>query len=176
MNNRPIFTEKMTIEEFRKHYWYKTELQEICRRCKISPNGTKAELEQYIESFLLGNNPINVRERACKIRKSKHAAKEISLNTKLIEDGFKFNNEARKFFADYFKVKNFSFTKEMASALRVAEKNSDNNMTVADLIEIYINSKNKNRLNQSLEEKTYQWNNFVKDFNNDKDSKKFMIR
>lgn len=114
-----------------------------------------------------------MREEGCKKRKSKHIVKEISLNTKSIEDRFKFNNEARKFFADYFNVKNFSFTKEMASALRIAEKNNDNNITVADLIEIYINSKSKDRLNQSPEEKTYQWNNFVKDFNNDDDSKNF---
>lgn len=173
MNNRPIFTEKMTVEEFRKHYWYKTELQEICRKFKISPNGTKAELEEFIESFLLGNKPINVREEACKIRKSKHMTKEISPNTKLIGDGFKFNNEARQFFADYFNVKKFSFTKDMASALRNAEKNNDNNITVADLIEIYINSKGKNRPNKTLEQKTYQWNNFVKDFNDDEYSKKF---
>jgi hypothetical protein len=112
----------MTIKEFKKHYWYKTDLQEICRKYKISPNGTKAELEQYIESFILGNKPINAREEACKIRKSKHMAKEISLNTKLIGDGFKFNNEARQFFSDYFNVKKFSFTKEMASVLRIAEK------------------------------------------------------
>ena len=46
-------------------------------------------------------------------------------------------------------------------------------MTVADLIEIYINSKSGDKFNKSLEERTYKWNNFVKDFNNDESSKKF---
>lgn len=121
----------------------------------------------------MGYTPINLREESCKIRKSKHMIKEIYLNTKLIEGGFKFNNEARQFFADCFNVKKFSFTKEMASALRTAEKNNDNDMTVSGLIEIYINSKSRDKSNQSLEERTYQWNNFVKDFNNDESSKKF---
>lgn len=165
----------MTVEEFRKHYWYKLELQEICRKYKISSNGTKAELEQYIENFLSGHNSVNVSKKAHKIRYSKHITKKISVDMKLIEDGFKFNNEARNFFADYFNVKKFSFTKEMGTALRKAEKNNDTDMTVADLIEIYINSKSKNgnESRDSTEEKTYQWNNFVRDFNKDESSKKF---
>lgn len=175
LNNRPKFDEKMTVEEFRKHYWYKLELQEICRKYKISSNGTKAELEQYIENFLSGNNSIDTRKKAHKIRMSKHIAKKLSINTKLIEDGFKFNNEARNFFANYFNVKKFSFNKEMGLALRNAEKNNDTSMTVADLIEVYINSKSKNGNEScdSTEEKTYQWNNFVRDFNKDESSKKF---
>ncbi|WP_376769038.1 hypothetical protein [Clostridium psychrophilum] len=28
----------MTVEEFKMHYWYKSELQELCRKYKISSN------------------------------------------------------------------------------------------------------------------------------------------
>ena len=141
MNARSIFTQKMTVKEFNKHYWYKTELQEICRNYKISPNGTKAEIEQNIKGFLIGDKTVNEREESSKIRKTNHTTMELSLDTKLIDDGFKFNDKARKFFADYFNIKKFSFTKEMASAVRIAKKNKDYNMKVADLINIYENRK-----------------------------------
>ncbi|MGN9165083.1 SAP domain-containing protein [Tissierellaceae bacterium HCP3S3_D8] len=173
MEGRPIFTQEMTVEEFEKHYWYKTELQSICRKHKIPSNGTKAELEHYIKEFLLGNHPINIREECSKIRKATYSTDDISLDTKLIQDGFKFNNRARKFLAEYFKMESFSFTKEMASALRNAERNKDYDMTVADLISVYENKKDFNEMKKSVEEKTYQWNNFVKDFNNDERSKNF---
>ncbi|NGQ95137.1 hypothetical protein G3578_08150 [Brevibacillus sp. SYP-B805] len=55
--------------------------------------------------------------------------------------GFKFNRTARAFFQAYYGVKRFSLTKEMAAALREAEKRRDYEMTVADLIEVYERSR-----------------------------------
>lgn len=53
---------------------------------------------------------------------------------KLIGSGFSFNNEARRWFANYFGVKNFSFKKEMAIIKRKAEAEDDTKITVRDLI------------------------------------------
>ena len=90
----------------------------------------------------------------------------------MIQDGFKFDHIARKFFCDYFNVKKFSFTKEMAATLRNAEKNNDLEITVKDLIEVYLDSK-KNPTKKIItnEDKTYQWNNFLKEFHKDKKTK-----
>ena len=33
--NRPEFSTSMSVSEFNKYYWYKEELQEICRRYQI---------------------------------------------------------------------------------------------------------------------------------------------
>ena len=173
MCNRPIFSKNLSIEDFKKYYWYKTELQKICRDNKLPTQGTKAELEEYIENFLLGKECINKRKVLDNIRKNK-VLTNITLDTKLIEDGFKFNNESRKFFSDYFGVDKFSFTKEMASTLRQAERDNNLNITVKDLIDIYINAKNKtNTQIQEKEEETYQWNNFVKEFCKDEKSNMF---
>ena len=130
MDKKTIFTDKMTVAEFNLHYWYKAELQDICRRHGLSPDGTKAELEQAIRAFISDEVHNNERAKTTRMRKSAVSRNPVSLQTRLINDGFKFNDEARKFFADYFGVAKFSFTKAMAVALREAEKNQDFEMTV----------------------------------------------
>ncbi|GAQ00262.1 hypothetical protein NBRC111452_55 [Companilactobacillus farciminis] len=54
MPNRPQFDSKMNSEVFISFYWYKTELQQICREYKLPSYGTKAELTDYIVKFLDG--------------------------------------------------------------------------------------------------------------------------
>ncbi|GGB36061.1 hypothetical protein GCM10011409_11850 [Lentibacillus populi] len=158
------FHPDMTIKEFEQHYWYKEDLKRICREHNLSSHGIKAELEDRIKGFLQGEIVPDKRKQSSGQRKRKSPA-EISLDTKLIPDGFKFNQRARGFFKAYYKVSKFSFTKEMASALRDAERRSDQDMTVADLIAIYENGKRIRTT--SPEDRTYQWNNFVRDFNSD---------
>lgn|SRR5690625_585591 len=163
---RPEFSEKMSIEKFETYYWYKDELKEICRTYQLPVSGTKAELEQYIKRFLAGKKVKDVREHNARIRKRSNPSNKVTLNMRLIPDGFKFNHEAREFFKDYYNVSKFSFTKHMAAALRKAEQTNDYEMTVADLIYVYESTKNK-PAKESAEEKTYEWNQFVKDFHKD---------
>ncbi|QEL82595.1 hypothetical protein DN407_29285 (plasmid) [Bacillus sp. JAS24-2] len=94
---------------------------------------------------------------------------EITLETKLIPEGFKFNQKAREFFVNYYNVPNFSFSKDVAVALREAERKGDFDMSVKDLIKFYEEGKKrkKNTRIDYPEERTYQWNNFVREFNKD---------
>lgn len=57
----------------------------------------------------------------------------------------------------------------MAIKLREIEIKQDETATIQDLIDAYFNS---TKIVNS-EEKTYEWNHFVKDFFNDENSKKF---
>lgn len=164
-NTRPCFSFELSIHEFEQHYWYKRELIEICRCNHIPAWGTKAELEQRIKKLLNGEEVISQRT-AGKAERMKKEMNELSLHTRLIPDGFKFNQLARDFFARYYKKEKFSFTKEMAAALREAEKQCNTEMTVADLIAIY---EGKRAIN-TIEERTYQWNNFVREFSKDPNS------
>ncbi|GIP24656.1 SAP domain-containing protein [Paenibacillus sp. J22TS3] len=168
---RPLFSKNITIQEFEMHYWYKEELVGICRELGLPSFGTKAELEIRIKNLLAGEASPDRRLVNTGVRK-KTELRELSLDTRLIPDGFKFNQTAREFFAKYYNKKKFSFTKEMAAALREAERLGDMEMTVADLIKIYEGEKPL----ASLEERTYQWNNFVKDFNKDARTKKIIDR
>ena len=168
-----MFNKNMTIEEFKHIYYYKTDLQEICRQLGLPSIGTKAELEKYIILFLKGvdkRDIINKRQSGNTTRNKKQLI-EITLDTKIIQDGFKLNNQAREFFKNYFNVDKFSFTKSMAVLIRKAEENNDFKMTVGDLVDVYINGYND--IESTDEERTYQWNNFVKSFNADDISKSF---
>lgn len=172
MINRPKFSKSLSAEEFLKHYWYKTELQTICAEYNMPTYGTKAELQDQIICFLNGEIINNSRQKVTNKRLS-NTLKEITLETRLIQDGFKFDNTARKFFCNYFNVKKFSFTKEMASTLRQAEKDNNLEMTVRDLIQVYLDSKNNSTKKKVItnEDKTYQWNNFLKEFHEDEKTK-----
>ena len=169
MLNRPIFSQQLSKEEFLQHYWYKTDLLKICSEYNLPTLGTKAELQKYILAFLDGNEPKSIRKQSNN-RRLKTYRKSISLETKLIEDGFKFDNNARDFFAQYYNVSKFSFTKAMATALRKAEQENDLQMTVKDLIDIYENKDSRLTLKEE-EESSYQWNNFLKDFYADGNTK-----
>ncbi|MFK4011490.1 hypothetical protein [Bacillus cereus] len=67
----------------------------------------------------------------------------------------------------------FSFSKDvavaLALALREAERKGDFDMSVKDLIKFYEEGKKrkKNTRIDYPEERTYQWNNFVREFNKD---------
>ena len=57
----------------------------------------------------------------------------------------------------------------MASTLRKAEKDNNLEITVRDLIQVYLDSKNDSTKKKVItnEDKTYQWNNFLKEFHKD---------
>lgn len=173
MSKRPEFHFGMTSESFLKYYWYKTELEQICRENKLPSLGTKAELTGYIVQFLEGKSVEKiVSVRKIKRNTTKHlTADQITLETKLLNSGFSLNNEARKFFANYYGVEKFTFRKAMGIKMRSVETAGDTKSTVADLIAA-LESKSTSVVNND-EEKTYQWNNFVKDFRQDQTSKEY---
>ena len=61
----------------------------------------------------------------------------------------------------------------MAVIKRQAETDRDMSITVGDLINQCLKLNSSNSFSKSKEESTYQWNNFVKDFCKDPDSKLF---
>lgn len=162
----------LTLEKFKQTYFYKTELMQLCRKYGLPTYGTKAELNQYLKSYLSG---ISVNEiKAKRIHKSHKNNQKITLETKILGEGFGFNQEARKFFAKYFGVENFVFKKEMAIIKRQAERNNDVEMTVRNLLEKYQEvSKHGGMISETAEESTYQWNNFVRDFCKNSESQKY---
>ena len=162
----------MSLDLFENRYWYKAELSKLCSKFSLSSHGTKAELQERIQGFLkMGQKDNSVNRSEKNRQRLSKSPSSISLTTRLIPDGFKFNRVSRTFFAEYFGVKKFSFTKGMAQALRDAEKRSDLDMTVQDLIEIYQATQSQKKkgtfVSNTPEEKTYQWNQFVKDFSKD---------
>ncbi|CAJ2234654.1 SAP domain-containing protein [Companilactobacillus paralimentarius] len=169
MADRPYFSKKLSVEDFQKFYWYKTELVQICKDNQLPSYGTKAELNQYIIQYLSGIPQSQIKTVRTNTHISSLKTEQINPQTKLLATGFKLNAEARKFFADYFQMSKFSFKKSMAIKMRQVQSDQDTSATVQDLIDAYQNK----TLTDNEEEHTYQWNNFVKDFNHDERSKKY---
>ena len=150
---RPEFSPTMSVTEFKRHYWYATELREICRKLWLDCTSTKAELISRVEHFLSGDVDSSSEKR--EIYSSSKEELRISmtdttlglvvspdtdsytkLSTKVI-GGFSFNANWRAFCSSVLCEPNFKFTKEMAAAVREAKKRHDNSLTVMDLLGIY---------------------------------------
>lgn len=164
-----------TLSEFTQKYYYKTELIKLCRQYKLPTSGTKAELNSCITKYLKGVPSSKI--KLIRNNRDRHPLQysEISLDTKLINSGFCFNNAARQWFANYFGVEKFSFSKKMAIIKRKAEAEHDTEITVGDLIH-QMESWNQDKTALSAEERTYQWNNFIRDFFKDQTTTQYRQR
>ena len=152
--------------DFFDHYHYKTELAALCREYHLAASGTKAELNQRLRAAMLGEPPETPTRTSAPTDKVNLGA--ITLTTPLAGSGFAFNAAARRFFAAYFKTSKFAFTKPMAVVKRQAESRPELGLTVADLVAVYqatqTPSARKQFLAHNVEEQTYEWNRFVRDF------------
>lgn len=164
-----------SITEFEHTYYYKTDLVKICKSLSLPASGTKAELNSYITAYLNGTPATQIKPKRRQKSRRSLTHQEINLDTKLVGSGFSFNNEARRWFANYFGVKNFSFKKEMAIIKRKAEAENDTKITVRDLI-YHIEHWKQEEIGLVAEEQTYQWNNFVRDFFEDPATEKYQDR
>lgn len=170
INNLRKQMKQITKENLKNLYWYKKDLQKFCRENGLPSYGTKAELLTYIEKYFEGTPLSDIKPLRNPRRNSKKLSwDEMTPETKILDSGFSLNNEARKFFKHYLGLEQFSFKKNMAIKLREIERKQDATATIQDLINAYFNS---NKI-LNPEEKTYEWNHFVKDFFNDENSKRF---
>ncbi|TGM15873.1 SAP domain protein [Leptospira selangorensis] len=168
MKSRPSFEKIKTISEFESHYWYREELQNICLDLKISSKGAKAELEERLKSYIkLGREVFLKKENSTKgpisVRRKAKSEKEITLKSKIIPEGIRFDSKFREFCREYYDLKKFSFTKAMAEAVRDAEKIGNLKLSVQDLLRVYENPPKEER----PDDRVLRWNRFVKDFHSD---------
>lgn len=158
---RPEFKDIKTYEEFIKYYWYREELEKICKDLKIDHKGQKQYLNHVIEEYY--------KENKIKPQKSISVKKkdiELTLDTKLLESGFAMRNEYRDFFGKQVGVSNFKFTANMAAAIKKVRQEKNKEFTVKDLIDVYYGNSDYATFDSS----SCQWNQFVKDFHQDKES------
>lgn len=165
MKSRPSFEKIKTISEFESYYWYREELKDICLTLKISSKGAKAELEERLKSYLiLGRENFLKKETSSKrpnsIRRKNKSEKEITLRSKIIPEGIRFDSKFREFCRKYYGLKKFNFTKAMAESVRDAEKTGYLKLSVQDLLAVYENPPKEER----PDDRVLRWNRFVKDF------------
>ncbi|EPG74490.1 hypothetical protein LEP1GSC058_3475 [Leptospira fainei serovar Hurstbridge str. BUT 6] len=167
--NRPPFAKIKSVKEFEAHYWYREELRRTCADLDIPLYGTKVDLEERLKTYIRSGDVEQIRKQlkpkiSASKRRQKSPPKKITLNSKILSDGIRFDAVFREFCRAYYGGKKFSFTKTMAEAVRDAEKSGNLNLTVADLLRIYENPPSAPR----PEDTVLRWNRFVKDFHADR--------
>ena len=160
---RPDFSEIKSFEEFSKYYWYREELQKICKSLNIDDSGMKAELNYNIEEYFKGN--LIVKDKGRHARTRSPSKREVSIlaltpQTGLIECGFCFNQRFREFFSEQAGIKNFKFNVDMVATVRKVKETNDISFTLGDLLDIFYGK----RTYAKYDKISLQWNKFVQDF------------
>lgn len=155
---RPDFSEIKTFEEFSKYYWYREELQKICRSLGLKSDGGKIELNKVIESYFNGEKLLP--EKSVASRHPELVSGSLSLTTSLIECGFTFGPRFRQFFEEETGIKPFKFNVDMVATAKKVKETKDASFTLGDLLDIYYGKKTYARYDKSA----LQWNKFVQDF------------
>ena len=153
--NRPDFSNIKSFEEFKKYYWYREELSQICKSLGLEYRCTKKELNYIIEQYFKGNKVEKFLKKA-----KKNQLEDITLETPLLNCGFSFNQKFRDYFSAVTGVSPFKFNADMATAWRKVKSDNDKEFTIQDMIKIYYGESDYAKYDNS----TCQWNQFLKDF------------
>lgn len=156
MEKRPDFNEIKSYGEFTKYYWYREELSAICKQLGIDHSGSKSELNYNIEQYFTGN----IVQKKKSSKKQKVIADTLTLDTKLLECGFCFNQKFRDFFSEQTGISNFKFNTDMVATSKKVKQDNDTSFTLGDMLDIYYGKKEYAKYDNS----SCQWNKFLKDF------------
>ena len=161
---RSEFDKIKSFEEFNKYYWYREELSQICKSLGLEYRGIKQELNYIIEQYFKGNLI-----KKSSIKNEKKKVETITLDMPLLECGFSFNTQFREYFSILTDVSPFKFTADMATAWRKVKKENDLSFTIQDMLKVYYGKSDYAKYDNSA----CQWNQFLKDFCEDEESRKY---
>jgi hypothetical protein len=85
----------ISLNDFKKSYWLKSELQQLCRTLGLSTSGSKIDLSKSIE-FFLETGKIADKNKSSQIKIEKMPT-NLTSKTKITQ-GFKLNQNLRDFF------------------------------------------------------------------------------
>jgi len=165
IENRPEFDKITSFDEFNKYYWYRDELSQICKILELEYRGTKQELNHIIEQYFKGNFI-----KKSPTKRNKKRLEAIALDTPLLECGFSFNADFREYFSTLTDVSPFKFTADMATAWRKVKRENDLSFTIQDMLKVYYGNSDYAKYDHSV----CQWNQFLKDFCADENSRNYL--
>ena len=161
---RPKFDEITSFDEFKKYYWYRDELSQICKSLGLEYRGIKQELNHIIEQYFKGDLI-----KKSSIKNRRRQVETITLDTPLLECNFSFNTKFREYFSDLIGVSRFKFNADMATAWRKVKRENDLSFTIQDMLKVYYGKSDYAKYDNSV----CQWNQFLKDFSADENSRNY---
>lgn len=168
MEKRPQFNEIKSFEEFSKYYWYREELQAICKQLGIDSSGMKLELNHNIEEYFKGYL-IRRKQRKTVSSNTQKTDVPLTLKTSLIDCKFCFSQRFREFFSAQTGIKNFKFNTDMVATAKKVKEDGDKSFTLGDMLEIFYGRKTYAKYDKSC----LQWNKFVQGFCSDPATNQF---
>ena len=154
---RPELTKNIVPQDFKNFYWLKEELQHFCREHGMSAAGSKIEIVERIEAFLLTGE---IKKPRKKSNANKKASKpiELSLDT-VITENHRCSQEVRAFFKSV--IPKFHFSTYIQNYFK-------NNIghTYRDVIEAWSEEaeRKKNPTYKKELAPQFEYNQFIRDF------------
>ena len=164
IESRPEFEKILSFDEFNKYYWYRDELSQICKSLGLENRGTKQEFNDIIEQYFKGNL---IKKSSTK--RNKKRVEVVTLDTPLLECGFSFNERFREYFSILTGVSPFKFNADMATAWRKVKRENNLSFTIQDMLKVYYGNSDYAKYDHSV----CQWNQFLKDFCADENSRNY---
>ena len=103
---RHNLTKEISIHDFKDFYWLKEELQNFCRENGMSASGSKLEISERIETFLM-TGEIKKPLRKSRVIKNEEPQSELSLDT-VITENHRCSQDVRAFFKSVIPKFHFS--------------------------------------------------------------------
>jgi hypothetical protein len=157
-------TAKTSLEDFHNQYWYLADLVDFCRRHEIDSTGRKDELIRRVETFLKTGRRVarTPRKRAARVE-----AGVITLDAP-VTSAFKCDAAARAFFQSVI-GDHFHFTAHLQQFRRAHRGPCP--LTYGDLVREWIAEyeRRKDKNYRPKIERTWQYNQFVRDYMADKE-------
>lgn len=164
---RPVLTSSISVSDFRNFYWYKNELMKFCASHDIPTHGMKHELCVRIEQFLK-TGTVPKKKPSNKPAFSFQRTGPLTLSTP-VDETYRCNEETREFFKSII-GSHFHFTAHLQAYIKA---NRDRGLTYSNLAEEwqaeFERRKDKNYKAPIM--KTWEYNQFTRDFLDDKQNK-----
>ncbi|PAV28231.1 cytoplasmic protein [Virgibacillus profundi] len=154
---RPNLTKNISIQSFNNFYWLKEELQSFCRENGISASGSKIEISDRIETFLLTGEIKKPIRKSRRNRKAEHKV-DLSLDT-VITENHRCSQDVRAFFKTV--IPNFHFSTYIQNYFK-------NNIgkTYRDVLDAWYEEEERKKDPSYKKEiaPQFEYNQFIRDF------------
>lgn len=154
---KPNLTKDMSIKDFKEFYWLKEELQLFCKENRINAYGSKKEISNRIEIFLITGERKGSIKRP-KLNKKEKAQIDLNLNT-VITENHSCSQEVRTFFKTV--IPKFHFSTYIQSYFK-------NNIgkTYSDVVDAWYEEeeRKKDPLYKKNIAPQFEYNQFIQDF------------
>ncbi len=157
-DQRPPLNKDISVDDFKSFYWLKNELYVFCKSHNLHRSGSKIELSNIIEQFLIDGTIPKVKTKLK--AHSKFDWNEATLTTEtVITDSYKSSENVRAFFKRSIGDK-FKFSVGLVDWIK-----NNQGKNLGDAIEYYHQLKQKKSDgSEKIIKKQFEYNTYIRDF------------